>query len=68
MIAMIAEYGYRDRSEVIRDFAGAGMQQAAQKKGTSGKCVAALVRSPSAELMARKRHRFWTEPLSAIVK
>jgi len=41
--AMIVEHGYQNRSEAIRDFARAGMQQAAQEKGKAGKCVAALV-------------------------
>jgi CopG family nickel-responsive transcriptional regulator len=41
--AMIATHGYQNRSEAIRDFARAGMQQAAQEKGKSGDCVAALV-------------------------
>ena len=41
--AMIAEHGYQNRSEEIRDFARGGMQQAAQEKGKSGECVAALV-------------------------
>ena len=41
--AVIAERGYQNRSEAIRDFARAGMQQAAQEKGKSGECVAALV-------------------------
>jgi CopG family nickel-responsive transcriptional regulator len=40
---MIAEQGYQNRSEAIRDFTRAGMQQAAQKAGKSGECVAALV-------------------------
>src|SRR4030081_96382 len=40
---MIAEHGYQNRSEAIRDFTRAGMQQAAQKMGKSGSCVAALV-------------------------
>jgi CopG family nickel-responsive transcriptional regulator len=40
---MIAEQGYQNRSEAIRDFTRAGMQQAAQKMGKSGNCVAALV-------------------------
>ena len=40
---MIAEHGYQNRSEAIRDFTRAGMQQAAQKMGKSGECVAALV-------------------------
>src|SRR5271163_3148401 len=39
----IAEQGYQNRSEAIRDFTRAGMQQAAQKMGKSGNCVAALV-------------------------
>ena len=41
--AMIVEHGYQNRSEAIRDFARAGMQQAAPEKGKSGQCVAALV-------------------------
>jgi CopG family nickel-responsive transcriptional regulator len=45
--AMIAEHGYQNRSEAIRDFARAGMQQAVQDKGApkdkTGECVAALV-------------------------
>ena len=43
--AMIAAHGYRNRSEAIRDFARAGMQQASQDKGQDkgGDCVAALV-------------------------
>src|SRR5882757_8870540 len=40
---MIVEQGYQNRSEAIRDFTRAGMQQAAQKLGKSGECVAALV-------------------------
>jgi CopG family nickel-responsive transcriptional regulator len=40
---MIAAHGYQNRSEAIRDFTRAGMQQAAQEKGKSGECVAALV-------------------------
>ena len=40
---MIAEQGYQNRSEAIRDFARAGIQQASQKTGNSGDCVAALV-------------------------
>lgn len=40
---MIEEHGYHNRSEAIRDFARAGMQQAAQNSGTSGECIAALV-------------------------
>jgi CopG family transcriptional regulator, nickel-responsive regulator len=39
----IAEQGYQNRSEAIRDFTRAGMQQAAQKMGKTGNCVAALV-------------------------
>jgi CopG family nickel-responsive transcriptional regulator len=39
----IAEHGYQNRSEAIRDFARAGMQLATQEKGPSGECVAALV-------------------------
>lgn len=40
---MIEEHGYQNRSEAIRDFARAGMQQAAQDAGKGGDCVAALV-------------------------
>ena len=40
---MIVEHGYQNRSEAIRDFTRAGMQQAAQEMGKSGNCVAALV-------------------------
>jgi CopG family nickel-responsive transcriptional regulator len=40
---MIEEHGYQNRSEAIRDFARAGMQQAAQSAGADGECVAALV-------------------------
>jgi CopG family nickel-responsive transcriptional regulator len=40
---MIVEHGYQNRSEAIRDFTRAGMQQAAQQTGKSGSCVAALV-------------------------
>ncbi len=38
--AMIAEHGYQNRSEAIRDFTRAGMQQAAQEKGKTGECRA----------------------------
>lgn len=41
--AVIAEHGYQNRSEAIRDLARAGMQQAAHDKRKSGECVAALV-------------------------
>ena len=41
--ASISERGYQNRSEAIRDFVRAGMQQAAEDKGKSGECVAALV-------------------------
>jgi CopG family transcriptional regulator, nickel-responsive regulator len=40
---MIVERGYQNRSEAIRDFTRAGMQQAAKKMGKSKECVAALV-------------------------
>ncbi|MDB5619468.1 nickel-responsive transcriptional regulator NikR [Tardiphaga sp.] len=46
---MIAAHGYQNRSEAIRDFARAGMQQAATDKGgfsgqdKASECVAALV-------------------------
>lgn len=39
----IAARGYQNRSEAIRDFTRAGMQQAEQASGASGHCVAALV-------------------------
>ncbi len=35
--------GYQNRSEIIRDLARAGLQQAAQDAAPSGQCVAALV-------------------------
>ncbi len=41
--ALIAERGYQNRSEAIRDLTRAGMQQSAQEQGKSGDCVAALV-------------------------
>jgi CopG family nickel-responsive transcriptional regulator len=40
---MIVAHGYQNRSEAIRDFARAGMAQAAQQTDKSGNCVAALV-------------------------
>jgi len=40
---MIEEHGYQNRSEAIRDFARAGMQQAKETAGKAGDCVAALV-------------------------
>ncbi|UGV27752.1 nickel-responsive transcriptional regulator NikR [Rhodopseudomonas boonkerdii] len=40
---LIAERGYQNRSEAIRDLTRAGMQQTAQEQGKSGDCVAALV-------------------------
>lgn len=40
---LIAARGYQNRSEAIRDLARAGMQQASERSGTSGECVAALV-------------------------
>jgi CopG family nickel-responsive transcriptional regulator len=36
---MIVRQGYQNRSEEIRDFTRAGMQQAAQKMEKSGSCV-----------------------------
>ena len=36
---MIVEQGYQNRSEAIRDFTRAGMQQAAQKMGKSAACM-----------------------------
>jgi CopG family transcriptional regulator, nickel-responsive regulator len=41
--ALIAEHGYQNRSEAIRDLARTGMQRAAQERGKAGECVAALV-------------------------
>src|SRR6202790_3520773 len=40
---MILEQGYQNRSEAIRDFTRAGMQQASQKMGRSQSCVRPLV-------------------------
>jgi len=40
---MIAQRGYQNRSEAIRDLARAGMRQATEDAGGSGNCVAALV-------------------------
>jgi CopG family transcriptional regulator, nickel-responsive regulator len=40
---VIAQRGYRNRSEAIRDLARAGIRQAAEQAGDSGNCVAALV-------------------------
>src|ERR1700684_1705926 len=40
---MIVGQRAHNRSEALRDFTRAGMQQAAQKMGKSGSCVAALV-------------------------
>ena len=40
---MVITHGYQNRSEALRDFARAGMQQAEQDKGADGPCVAALV-------------------------
>lgn len=39
----IAARGYQNRSEAIRDFTRAGIQQADETSGESGRCVAALV-------------------------
>jgi len=52
--AVIAERGYQNRSEAIRDFTRAGMQQAAQEKGKSGDCVAALVYGHAARDLSRR--------------
>jgi CopG family transcriptional regulator, nickel-responsive regulator len=41
--AAAAERGYQNRSEIIRDLARAGMQQANEEKKGAGDCVAALV-------------------------
>ena len=41
--SLIAERGYQNRSEAIRDLTRAGMQQTAHEKGKTGDCVAALV-------------------------
>ncbi len=40
---MIAERGYQNRSEAIRDLARTGLQQASVETGGPGQCVAALV-------------------------
>lgn len=41
--AVAGARGYQNRSEVIRDLARAGLQQAAEESGGNGPCVAALV-------------------------
>jgi len=41
--AIMAERGYRNRSEVIRDLARAGIREAAADAGQARECVAALV-------------------------
>src|SRR5260370_21751823 len=41
--AAAKDRGYQNRSEIIRDLARAGLQQAAQDAAPSGHCVAALV-------------------------
>ncbi len=40
---MIAERGYQNRSEAMRDLARAGMRQSIEESGDTGNCVAALV-------------------------
>ena len=40
---MVAERGYQNRSEAIRDLARTGIRQAAEDAGTPRDCVAALV-------------------------
>jgi CopG family nickel-responsive transcriptional regulator len=58
---VIAERGYQNRSEAIRDLARAGMRQAAEESSTSGDCVAALVYvydHDSRELAKRLTHSF----------
>ena len=40
---VIVARGYQNRSEAIRDFTRAGMQQASETAGHRGDCVAALV-------------------------
>jgi CopG family nickel-responsive transcriptional regulator len=40
---MMAARGYQSRSEAIRDFARAGIRQAAEETSAPGDCVAALV-------------------------
>jgi CopG family nickel-responsive transcriptional regulator len=41
--AIMAERGYRNRSEVIRDLARAGIREAATDAGEARECVAALI-------------------------
>ena len=58
---VIAERGYQNRSEAIRDLARAGMRLAAEESSTSGDCVAALVYvydHESRELAKRLTHSF----------
>jgi CopG family nickel-responsive transcriptional regulator len=58
---VIAERGYQNRSEAIRDLARAGMRQAAEEGSTRGDCVAALVYvydHDSRELSKRLTHSF----------
>lgn len=53
--------GYQNRSEAIRDFARAGMRQAAEEAEASGNCVAALVYvydHEARELAKRLTHTF----------
>ena len=40
---MAAARGYQNRSEALRDLARAGLRQAAETRGATGDCVAALV-------------------------
>jgi CopG family nickel-responsive transcriptional regulator len=40
---VIAQHGYQNRSEAIRDLARSGIRQAAEEANQSGECVAALV-------------------------
>jgi CopG family nickel-responsive transcriptional regulator len=58
---MIAQRGYQNRSEAIRDLARAGMRQATEDSGMAGNCVAALVYvydHESRELSKRLTHLF----------
>ena len=51
---MIVEQGYQNRSEAIRDFTRAGMQQATQKMGKSPACVGTLVYDHAARELSRR--------------
>ncbi len=58
---MMAQRGYQNRSEAIRDLARSGMRQATEATGETGTCVAALVYvydHEARELAKRLTHTF----------